>query len=304
MATGWGVERANNKGFDTGAARQINAAEYSVGVLRGCKISTSSTNLTYTVSRGSDPASIAVGSATAADGAVIFPVPDGLTTGAVAAGDPTNPRIDSIYAVQHDAAAGDADNQVVLVAVSGTPAASPTPPAAPAGIAVKLASFMVPKSASTTSQATSYGNVDFSVPYGASLGDLITPYQDVWNGQFDGSTVHTLGAAVFYLPTKRNVDFDYYITMSNGPAGSSSTEIGSVLVTFYLDGVAIAANEISYTFVWETKPFHFRAKNVAPGNHAVHYTIEHRAGAQMWQHYGDAHAIGSRFSVTDAGVAQ
>lgn len=299
MATGWGVERANDKGFDTASARQINAAEYSVGVLRGCKVYTSSTNLTYTVSRGSDPASIAVGSATAADGAVIFPVPDGLTTGAVAAGDPTNPRIDSVFAVQHDAAAGDADNQVVLVAVSGTPAASPTPPAAPAGIAVRLASFTMPKGAYTTSQATPYGNVDYSIPYGASIGTLWS-----WTDQFNGLAYQgalTLGAATIYLPTDRNIKFELMPTIS-GENGGTGTCIYRVIV----DGSPIVTFELDYDSNWRTEylPVY---QTLSVGTHTVAFNRVYRFGARFVQHYGLQNGetyLGTVFRVADEGVAQ
>jgi hypothetical protein len=299
MATGWGVERANDKGFDTASARKINAAEYSVGVLRGCKISTSSTNRTYKVSRGSDPASIAVGSATAADGAVIFPVPDGLTTGAVAAGDPTNPRIDSVFAVQHDAAAGDADNQVVLVAVSGTPAASPTPPAAPAGIAVKLASFTVPKSASTTSQATPYGNVDFSVPYGASLG-VLWSWTDTFNGVANQDPL-ILGLTSLYFPTDRNVDMEIMPNVS-GENGAT----GTCAYGFQLDGNEFVSFEIGYDVNWQTRYVKIPVK-VTSGLHTFAFRRWWRAGAKFVQHYGlqsDLIFPGTIFQVVDKGVAQ
>lgn len=57
---------------------------------------------------------------------------DAQTTVTIAAADPTNPRIDLIVAKVQDASYSGAVNAASIVAVTGTPAASPVAPAAPA----------------------------------------------------------------------------------------------------------------------------------------------------------------------------
>lgn len=299
MATGWGVEKNGDDGFGTNDARLISAAQYTVGVLQGCQVVTSSTGLTYSVTRGTSPSSVAVGSASAADGNVLFPVDEGTKTGPVAAGDSTNPRVDSVYAVQHDPSAGDTDNHVVVVAVSGTPAAAPVEPAAPAGIVVKLGSFLVPASAATTSEATPYGDITYSIPYGASLPNPLHSWTDQFNGVADQGN-RNLGAGSFFLPTDRAVVFEIMPTISTEAVGKT----GSCIYHFVLDGEIVQSYEISYDGYWQTK-YQPYFTTLSAGRHDVSFGRYKRAGDDFYQHYGAINGeiyAGTIFQVRDLGV--
>lgn len=83
---------------------------------------------------------------------------------AIAASDPTNPRIDIVCASVQDAAYSGASNQALLQVVTGTPAASPSPPATPAN-SIVLAQVAVAANATSITN----GNITDKRPVFGSL---------------------------------------------------------------------------------------------------------------------------------------
>lgn len=301
--TGIGIEKpTTGNGRSPLDDRLITAAQYTVGVLRGCNIVTSSANLTYKISRGSDPSNVAVGSASDADGNVIFPITDGITVTTVK-GDQTNPRIDSVYAVQHNPQAGDADANVVLVVVNGIPSATPIEPSAPAGIAVKLQSFQVPAGATTTSACSTWGDVDFSVQAQGAQG-MLWQWTDTFNGLADQSG-RDLGYGTLKLETDR------WIRMSISPTISAVDNAHSGTCVYHLNMDWPSANqivvsfELSYDGHWQTtyKPVTVK---VPKGTHKFWFYRYKRDGDDFYQHYGSQNGEfyqGTVFMVEDLGAA-
>lgn len=86
---------------------------------------------------------------------------------AIAASDPTNPRIDIVVAQVRDAAYSGANNDWVLAVVTGTPAPSPSPPATPAN-AIVLAQVAVAANATSITS----GNITDKRPYLSQVSNL------------------------------------------------------------------------------------------------------------------------------------
>ncbi len=82
----------------------------------------------------------------------------------IAAADPTNPRIDLVVAQVRDAAYSGANNDWILAVITGTPAASPSPPATPAN-AIVLAQVSVAANATSITS----GNITDKRPIFGSL---------------------------------------------------------------------------------------------------------------------------------------
>lgn len=66
----------------------------------------------------------------------------------ISAANPTNPRIDLVCASTQDAQYSGSNNQAILQVITGTPAASPSPPSSPANTVV-LAQVLVPANATS-----------------------------------------------------------------------------------------------------------------------------------------------------------
>ena len=123
MVTGIGVPAiTGTDGAKIGSSaiddRLMVYADYtSLGLIRGGKVSTSSSGMTYTIGHGNANMSIAVASRSAADGATKFPIVAQTvnTTAAPASG----ARLDVVWARQNRPDLGDADNSVVVIAILG-----------------------------------------------------------------------------------------------------------------------------------------------------------------------------------------
>ncbi len=92
---------------------------------------------------------------------------DGVVNLSLAASDPTNPRIDVVYAAIEDAQYSGASNQAVLGIATGTPAGSPVAPAVPAN-AVSLADIVVAATTTTIVQGNISDARAFACGNGAS----------------------------------------------------------------------------------------------------------------------------------------
>lgn len=235
----------------------------------------------------------------------------GGQTPAVKAGDPSNPRIDTIWLRANDHTQGDADNQVTVGVAQGTPSASPVAPAAPAG-ALAIGYKRVPAGATSTASAQSVGDIDWAVPYGATRGIL-------YHGEEgrDGSVEQEPGTLYgrpyrepflrtdIYLPTDRWVFLRAYLCVST-PNKDGKTGIATV--QFLVDKNIYTTRKVSYDGSWTTyEPT--TTIRLAAGRHGV--------GISMWREVGEPFVchvaaeqdaknnkyVGRILVVTDMGVA-
>lgn len=240
MTTGLGINAMpdpNNNGSYIGRLprdeRRVIAAQFpNTGVINTPVITTSASALTYKVG-----ANVVVASRGASDGSTIFPVDEATLTVAATSG---NPRIDVIYAYQHDYEQGDADNQSGYGVVQGIASASPTEPAVPANTQ-RVAAMRLPANASTTTGATQVNGVVYAIPYGGSLG--VFPRQiDTRNGALPAGP-ETWGYTTVSLPTDRALDLRVYLTLSG---------TGVTLIDFMIDGQLYSSRKLTLTSNWQT----------------------------------------------------
>lgn len=190
MTSGWGVDATLSNGVPVGGTsdldvRKVWGSLYSAGVISGCAVTTSPTQMKYTVASG------VVAIKTATGEAVMAPV-QGASVVASAAPS-TGTRKDIVYAIQRFPSI-EGDSNVALGVGTTLPVR-----------AVALATYTVSAGDTNTNQAVRSGSVDYSIPYGANLGVLYT-----WQHKFDGVLPNSLtryGNGTFYLPTDRNVKF-------------------------------------------------------------------------------------------------
>lgn len=239
---------------------------------------------------------------------------DAMQVGAVAANTGTNPRIDTIWIRANDIKLGDrpegadtASNRVEVGVAQGTPATSPKEPTLPAR-AMKLRSMRVPAGATTTKNCTPTGNVDFAVPYGASLGILTRVAENIDGKSSNPPNKAPFLSYTFYVPTDRWILLHAYLCVSTPNKGDPS---GVAAVQFYLDGQLYTTRKIPYTDAYDT---HERTTtmHVSAGTHTVGIAMYNQAGPGYVTRYGqktDASGdvskyVGRVLVVKDEGVAR
>lgn len=286
----------DGNGVDPLTLRRIIARRYeNAGIVDGLTVSGRS-DLTYAVSEG-----LAVCSRSGSDGFTEAYV-EGGTTPAVTAGDPSNPRIDSVYVVARDLSQGDADNRVAVGVKQGTPSASPVAPVvSTVPGALRLLDWWMPAGAASTGAGHAYSNAVYALPHGASQG-VVHTWTDTYNAiAFQGSL--TLGAVTKEFSTDRNLTLEIAPCISVDGLGEHSGVCG---YSFLVDGVVIASSELAYTDAWETKTWRFPT-DVTAGSHTFAFERHKRAGGNFWQHYGMANGMffpGTIFRVIDEGIHQ
>ncbi len=112
---------------------------------------------------------------------------DATVNKTIATSDPTNPRIDIVVAKVQDATYSGGTNSWSLAVVTGTPAGSPTPPAAPVN-SITLAQVAVAANATTIVT----GNITDKRPYAGAIGAalLCTSTTRPASGIYDGMLVN------------------------------------------------------------------------------------------------------------------
>lgn len=282
---------------DTDFRHILGAQWESTGVVDGLAV-TGGTTLSYAVASG-----VAVCSKGASDGKTLAWFAGGSTP-TVAANSSGNPRIDAIWITSHDLTQGDSDNLVTLGVTQGTPAATPTAPTIPT-YATLLAQMRMPAGATTTANAVQAASIGYAIPYGASLG-IIHNSINTFDGLADTSaTWYTEDSATLYLPTDRLLEFRYARCMSSNDASN----LGSIMVQFFQDGVAFVQSEMLATTKWETHEFSF-VKTVSAGNHSIAVSNRHQAGGGITYHYspgserGTSPLTGMTFQIIDRGVVR
>lgn len=302
MSVGIGIDAVSDgAGGYTGRSplddRLLVRSEYhNLGIVMGCAVATSSTGMSYTISTGTDPVSVAVGSRSGADGASRFPVPSSQV--ATAAAPTSGARIDVVWARQLDPEKGDVSNQSVTGVSQGAASASPVTPAIPAG-AVPLASYQVPQGATRTNQATLVKVGDRAIPYGASLG-ILHSFTDNRNGLLPQGN-QRIGLGQINLPTPRRLNF----RVLTSPSSMDYAKQGSIMIRFVLDGTPFMSHELGFNGYWTSQSAE-TSKVVTAGYHTVAFELQARAGAPFYMHYGSSSGElyqGTVFQVEDQGVA-
>lgn len=225
MATGFGIDPTlNSSGIPTSGTtskdiRNITAGIYTPGVISGAKVSTSASAMTYSVSAGVIAVPIT------STEVVLAPVP--ATTIPTAIAPTSGTRTDVIYADQGIPSIDGHSNIQIKVGTS-LPARS-----------VELGRRSVGANIKNTNAAIKTGNIDYSVPYGASMG-IIFEFRDTRNGIINHarSVVHT---RTINLPTDRTVRLS--MTSAMNSRNASAWEVAKYCTVAYevkIDGATVS----------------------------------------------------------------
>ena len=290
--------RQNSAGVGTSAKdiRMMLAAFcMNDGIVSGLTVNGNS-NLTYAVSAG-----VGVVSRASADGRRVFNWTGG-NTGAVPAGDASNPRIDIVW-VKADDPDFDSDSNAVHVGVtSGTPAANPTAPQLQSG-QLKLAQFTVSAGATNLSTGASQAaDHDYVIPYGALLGKL----GENWNkaDMTGDSTVkkHYVEQPItFYLPTDRMVEFHMSVNFS-----AQDVKLSEWTCMLQLDGARLdhAGWNWASGQSWESHEGTYQQVVLAGWHTAMLETFLQYGSAPVFHYLTDGDHLammGRRFQIFDKG---
>lgn len=191
MATGFGVDPKSDGTSGTSSAdiRKIFGGIYTPGIISGATVTTSGSAMQYTVSSG-------VVSIRPSSGESIL-APVAAATINTAAAPATGTRTDTIYAQQRYATIEGDANVIVDVTSGALPARS-----------IVLKKYIVSAGQTNTNAAVRTGGVDYSIPYGASLGGLhYAKYTAMGMGGNLPNSLTRVCSGSFYLPTDRRVIF-------------------------------------------------------------------------------------------------
>lgn len=300
MSSSLGTQQnSNGDGLTPLDHRMILQALYpNNGVLSGLEVRANS-DLTYQVAKG-----VGVTSRGVSDGSRLFYWSGGKTP-AVSAGDPSNPRIDIVWAKADDPTIETESVAVRVGVTSGTPSASPARPQLPSGV-TELMSFTVqPGTSNLSTGAVAQSSVQYAIPYGSSLG-LLGETHDSRNGSGD-TTVNKFfveHATKIYVPTDRLVELEYNICGSSRSSVETSWYAG-----FMVDGAHLpnAGGEFALvrTIASQTHTF---LTTLTRGYHTVAmYTgLTNGPGPRFFHGARDANTSfnGRTLRVWDRGVAQ
>lgn len=291
MTSGWGVDATLDGNGDpiSGTSdldvRRVWGALYTPGIISGAAVSTSGSAMAYTVTSG-------VVAITTATGEVVMSPVDGVTVPTDAA-PATGTRTDIIWVRQRFPSI---DNDSTTVVEVGT--------VLPAR-AVALKRYVVSAGQSNTNAAVVTGAIDYSIPYGASLGQL-----HYWQNKYQGAISQNLireGQGTFSLPTDRMIRFSYSACLSAANAtGFDNTKYCEWGFLPNLDGTDLVLwTTPGLHQAWQTVMFE-RTVMVSAGVHTVNIGSLRKSGpgyALQW--YGvqsDGYSrVGAEFKVEDVG---
>lgn len=291
MTSGWGVDATLNgsgvptSGTDDVDVRKVWGALYTPGIISGCAVTTSPSAMTYTVASG------VVAIKTATGEVVMAPVQG--TSIATTAAPGTGSRVDIIYAKQKFPDI-EGDSNIVIGVATTLPDRAQT-----------LARYTVSAGNANTNAATKFGAIDFSIPYGASLGRLHY-WQNTYNGVLSDALLRE-GHGTFSLPTDRQVKFSVNACISAlGASGFDNTKYVEMGFVPTLDNT----NLVLWTTpglhqAWQTVYFE-RTVVVTAGTHTVNLGTLKKGGpgqAMLWYGmFGDGYMrSGLEFLVEDIG---
>lgn len=296
MSVGWGADSTVSGGTVTSGTtasdvRKVWGALYTPGIVEGCNITRSGSAMTYSVSSG------VVAVKTGTKEAVMAPVE--ATTVNAAAAPVSGSRVDLIYAEQRLPAAGDSTVQAKVAAFADNSAVVVPPNS------VELRRYQVSAGQTNTNAAVQVGGVNYSIPYGASLG-VLHEWQNTYTGPLSIPVIRE-GNGYIDLPTDRRVRFSLnavlFVSGANGFDNSKYTEHfflpnvdGNDMVIWTTPGLHQAWG----TYNWEYY------LNLSAGRHPVNLGSGRMVGpGQASTHYGlDSNGFGRsgiHFLVEDAG---
>jgi hypothetical protein len=301
MTVGWGVDATvvNNvvtSGTNSSDVRKVWGALYTPGIINGCGITRSGSAMTYQVATGVVAISPTIGEV------IMAPVEGATLNTAPAPG--TGTRVDVVYAQQRQPASGDS-NMTLGVASFATEDLIVLPPASQ-----ELSRFLVSAGQTNTNAAVRLGDVNYSIPYGGSLGIL-----HQWQSSFDGDLPPELvrfGHGSFNLPTDRRVRFTWTCVLSARNAvgfdNSKYCEYGWLFNATRIGGSGgdfVMHASPGLHQAWAT--YQFESVITLPaGQNNVHIGRRRLVGPGIgWQHYGtDPNGYGrtgGEFTVEDLG---
>lgn len=210
MTSGWGVDAtvvdgSVTSGTEAADVRKVWGALYTPGVISGAKVTTSASAMTFSVSSG------VVAIKTATGEVVMTPVQGTtLTTGAPPG---TGSRIDVVFAQQRFPTDGDSYS-IYRVLPFATEAAVSLP-----ANSQEVRRYQVNAGPANTNAAVIKAGINYSIPYGATLGRLHY-YQHTASGINGGLPAFSrVGHGSFTLPTERLLKFS--ITAVLNASGAS-----------------------------------------------------------------------------------
>jgi len=285
MTAGFGVEKAaDGSGTTSGDIRKIFGGLYTPGLISGCLVTQSATDMTYVVSAG------VVAIKTATDEIILAPV--ATTTVPTAAAPGSGTRTDYIYAKQ-DYPSVEGDANIVLGVGTSLPSR-----------AVLIKKFIVSSGNTKTSQAVATGSIDYSIPYGASLG-VLHKFQDTTVGTLPTALTRK-GSGTISLPTDRRLKFSLTTTIqANNAVGFDNSKYCEWGFLPNIDGGDF--------ILWATPGLHQSLStlyfegyfNATAGTHTVNYGAVRISGPGTAYHYygtlGGYGRVGTIFQVEDAG---
>lgn len=269
MTSGFGVDATadGTSGTSSSDIRKINGGLYTPGIISGCAVTTSASAMSYTIASGV----VAIRCAT--DEIILAPV--ATTTISTPAAPTTGSRTDIVYVQQrYPSIEGDAN----LVVAAGT-----TLPAR----AVELRRYIVSAGNLNTNATVATGGINYSIPYGASLG-VLHRWQNTYSGLLSTALIRE-GYGQITLPTDRRVKFSVnallYAAGASGFDNSKYTEHyylpnlnGGDMVIFTTPGLHQAWGQ----YYWEhtvdvsagTWPVNLGSgRMVGPGQAATYYGV-------------------------------
>ena len=262
------MQDESGNGVDPLTHRRIIMGRWSnTGVIEGLEVSGTDT-LAYKVSEGN-----AVLSRGDSDG-YTEAYWEGGTTDAVSAGNANYARIDLIWMKANDLQQGDSDNLVTIGVTEGTPAASPVCPSTPTGC-TKIAEMRLPAGATSTANTTSNADVEYAVPYGASLG-LLGSTQDTTTHDLkpDSSTYTTVCSTKFTVPTDRLIELDLNIAArslkSDGTTGGDWLGFCFLMLYLQVDSENVEGGSTCFVCFRAAQTFQLHTVlNVSAGTHTA-----------------------------------
>lgn len=304
MTVGWGVDATVNgsgvvtSGTEAADVRKVWGALYTPGVISGCLITRSGSAMTYTISSG-------VAAIKVSDGQVIMsPVQGNTFTATAAPGSGT--RVDVAFVEQRFPAAGDS-TVAFRVLPFANEAAIVLPPNS-----LEVGRFVVSAGQTNTNAAVKIGEVNYSIPYGASLGVL-----HQWTNQYHGPLwtggIERQGHGTINLPTDRRLRFSIQSTLyAVGASGFSDSAYCEYGFLPNIDGgdfvlwTTPGLHQAWATYQWSGYI------NASAGKHEVMYGGFHASrGAtdsdgqafQVYGTHGGFGRTGTHFMVEDVGPA-
>lgn len=267
--------------------RRIWGGLYSSGLVTGGTITTSPSTLQFTVSSGVAMIPSAVGEN------IATPFDTATVTAATA---PTSgTRTDIIYVQQRFPSDGDSN---VVVGIGST-----LPPNS-----IAVAKYIIGTNITNSNSATKTGDVDYSIPYGASLG-ILHQWRDTFSGIHNQSNLR-LGTAKIYLPTDRLLRFTITsLLYSSGANGFDNSKYCEWYSNPELDNQPLTSwrtpglHQAWATYTWQGY------WSASAGSHTVSYSRGRSVGpGSAATLYGPSGSgwdwPGTLFTVEDAGVVK